>query len=177
MDSTARPSYISIARIVRARGNRGEVLAELHTDYPARFSLLHQVWLEFPDGTRECVALENSWEHKGRQVLKLAGIDSISAAERLRGSWVQVEASQAISLPENTFWDHDLVGCTLRDPQGRHLGVVTSVMRIAGNSQLVVRWEQNEYLVPMVRSICRQISIERREIVVELPKGLMDLNQ
>ena len=177
MDSTARPTHISIARIVRTRGNRGEVLAELHTDYPARFSLVDRVWLEFPDGARECMVLENSWGHKDRQVLKFEGVDSISAAERLTGAWVQVEASQAVSLPENTYWDHDLVGCVLRDDLGRHLGVVTSVMRIAGNSQLVVRRDEGEYLVPVVRSICRQISIERREILVELPKGLMDLNK
>ena len=60
MDPTAGPSHIAIARIARTRGNRGEVLAELHTDFPARFSLLKRVWVEFPDGRRESLALENS---------------------------------------------------------------------------------------------------------------------
>ena len=177
MDPTAGPSHIAIARIVRTRGNRGEVLAELHTDFPARFSLLHRVWVEFPDGRRESLALENCWEHQGRQVLKFGGFDSITDAEALVGAWVEVEADQAVPLPEGTYWDRDLVGCSVRSASGEPLGVVTEVMRIAGNHQLVVRGERGEFLVPVVAAICTEISIPRREIVVDLPEGLMDLNQ
>lgn len=177
MNPGARPSHIAVARIARTRGRRGEVLAELHTDFPARFSLLNRVWIEFPDGRRKCLKLESCREHKGRQVLKFGAIDSITDAEALIGAWVEIEADQAIPLPESTYWDYDLVGCSLRDARGAFLGVVIDVMRIAGNSQLVVRGESGEYLVPAVATICREISLERREIVVELPAGLMDLNK
>ena len=176
MDPAASPSYIAIARIIRTRGNRGEVLAELHTDFPARFSLLNRVWVAFPDGKREQLTLESCWEHKGRQVLKFGTIDSISAAETLIDAWVEIEADQTIRLPAGTYWDHDLAGCTLRDARGERVGVVISVMRIAGNDQLVVEGPRGEFLVPIVGSICREISIARKEILVELPEGLMDLN-
>lgn len=177
MDPTAGPSHIAIARIVRTRGNRGEVLAELHTDFPARFSLLHRVWVAFPDGRRESLILENCWEHQGRQVLKFGGFDSITDAEALVGAWVEVEADQAVALPEGTYWDRDLVGCSVRSASGEPLGAVIEVMRIAGNHQLVVGGENGEFLVPLVAAICREISIPRREIVVDLPEGLMDLNK
>ncbi|MBZ5495178.1 MAG: ribosome maturation factor RimM [Acidobacteriia bacterium] len=176
MDPAARPSHIAIARIVRPRSNRGEVLVELHTDFPARFSLLNRVWVEFPDGRRECLELERCWEHQGRQVLKFGSIDSIADAEQLTGAWIEIEADQVVPLPEGTFWDHELIGCSVRNRGGELLGVVTDVMRIAGNHQLVVRGEHGEFLVPVVAAICKEISIARKEILVELPEGLMDLN-
>jgi 16S rRNA processing protein RimM len=77
----AKPSFITIARIARTRGNRGEILADLYTDYPDRFEALEEVWLKFDDGRRQHMALEDSWEHKGRRVMKFAGVDSIGSAE------------------------------------------------------------------------------------------------
>jgi 16S rRNA processing protein RimM len=177
VDPTARLSHIAIARIVRTRGIRGEVLAELHTDFPSRFSLLKRVWLEFPDGNLRCFDVEHCWAHKGRQVLKFARIDSIAEAETLVGTWVVIEADQAVPIPHGTYWDYDLVGCTVRDKEGRSLGLVREVMHIAGNEQLVVQGERGEFLVPVVAAICKEISIPRKEIVVDLPEGLLDLNE
>ena len=66
MDPDTQPSFIAIARIARTRGNRGEVLADLYTDFPDRFNALEEVWLEFADGRRVRVAVEDTWEHKGQ---------------------------------------------------------------------------------------------------------------
>ncbi len=176
MDPTARPSHIAIARILRPRGNRGEVLVELHTDFPTRFSLLSRVWVEYPDGRRECLEIERCWEHQGRQVLKFSSIESIGDAERLAGAWIEIAADQAIPLPAGTYWDHDLIGCRLRNRSGQLLGVVTHILRIAGNDQLVVQNDDVEFMVPVVAAICLEISIARKEILVELPEGLIDLN-
>jgi 16S rRNA processing protein RimM len=114
VDPAARSSFIAIARIVRTRGNRGEVLVELHTDFPTRFSHLERVWIEHPDGRRESLEVEKEWVHQGRQVLKFRSVDSISEAEKLSGAWVQIESDQAMPLAAGQYWDHDLVGCTVR---------------------------------------------------------------
>lgn len=176
MVPTARPSHIAIARIIKPRGNRGEVLAELYTDFPARFSLLNRVWIEFPDGHREVLEIEHFWEHQGRPVLKFSAVNSIDEAKRLSGSWVEIEADQAVPLPEGTYWDRDLTGCAVRDRNGKSIGTVREVLRIAGNSQLVVDAGSGECLIPAVASICIEISIARKEIIVDLPDGLMGLN-
>lgn len=177
MEPEAQPSYIAIARIARTRGNRGEVLADSYTDFPERFLLLSKVWVQLADGSREQLALESSWEHSGRQVLKFAGIDSISSAERLVGAWIEIEASQAVKLPEGTYFDHDLVGCTVRSVLGEHLGTVKEILRIAGNHQLVVENDEREYMIPATPGICRDVSIAEKLILVDLPEGLMDLNK
>jgi 16S rRNA processing protein RimM len=173
----AQPSYIVIARIARSRGNRGEVLAELHTDFPDRFDDLVEVWVRHRDGRRFPLKIEESWEHKGRRVLKFAGIDSIDAASDLAGAWVEVPGEQAVELPEGTYFDHDLVGCAVESVGGEDLGTVKEVLRIAGNSQLVVEGTGGEILIPAVEPICRQILIDQKKIIVEVPEGLIDLNK
>ncbi len=177
MTLVAKPSFIAIARIARARGNKGEVLADLYTDFPDRFDALKEVWLEFDDGRRQHMTLEDSWEYKGRRVMKFAGVDSISSAETLARCWVEVPADQAAQLPEGTYFDHDLIGCSVHDAQGALRGVVVDVLRIAGNSQLVVREGGREYLIPAVEDICIRISVEEKLILVDAPEGLMDLDQ
>ncbi len=177
MEPAARPSYIAIARIVRPRGNRGEVLADLFTDFPARFDALEEVWLELKGGLRKRVALEESWPHKGRQVLKFAGIDSISAAEGLVGAWVEIALEDAVPLPEGTYYNHELIGCSVREASGELLGTVTDVLSIAGNNQLVVAGAHGEFMIPAVNAICQRVSIVEKEILVDLPEGLIDLNK
>ena len=177
MEPDTQPSFIAIARIARTRGNRGEVLADLYTDFPDRFDALKDVWLELGEKPRRHMALEESWEHKGRRVLKFAGIDSISAAEDLVGSWVVIPMDRAVPLPEGTYFDHDLAGCTVQDAAGNRLGVVREVLRIAGNTQLVVEHAGGEYMIPAVESICLEVSVKEKRILVNLPEGLMDLGK
>jgi 16S rRNA processing protein RimM len=176
VESDKQHSFIVIARIARTRGNRGEVLADLYTDFPDRFDALEEVRVEFSDGRTQPVVIESNWEHKGRIVLKFAGIDSISAAQDYVGCWVAIPAEQAVKLPEDTYFDHDLVGCSVADLQGNKLGIVSEILRIAGNNQLVVKDSDREYMIPVVKSICVEIDIMKKRITVDLPEGLMDLN-
>ncbi len=177
MEQTAQPSLIAIARIVRTRGNRGEVLADLYTDFPERFDSLEVVWLEWPDGSRERLRLDGSWEHKGRRVLKFSGADSISSAEKLVGAWVKVESTAAAALPEGTYFDHDLIGCSVRTMTGEELGTVKEVLRIEGNHQLVIDGSRGEFMLPAASGFCREISVAEKRILVDLPEGLIDLNK
>ncbi len=177
MEPDAPPSYIAIARIARTRGNRGEVLADLYTDFPDRFNELEEVWLEFADGHRLRIAIEDTWEHKGRIVLKFTGVNDISSAEAYVGCWVQVPSDKAMELPEGTYFDHDLIGCGVRDTGGNELGVVKEVLRIAGNNLLVVKGPDREYMIPAVDSICIRISIPEKRILIDPPEGLLDLGK
>jgi 16S rRNA processing protein RimM len=170
-------SYIAIARIVRTRGNRGEVLADLYTDFPDRFESLREVWVELSGGVRLRMDIEEAWRHQGRVVLKFRRIDSISEAERLVGAWVQLPEGEAHPLPAGSYFDHELIGCTVRGCGDEILGEVKGILRIAGNHQLVVRGDRTEFLIPISAEICREISVDRKEIRVRLPEGLIDLNE
>jgi 16S rRNA processing protein RimM len=169
-------SFITIARIVRTRGNKGEVLVDSLTDFPDRFDILEEVWLEFENGRLQKIALDFTWEHKGRRILKFAGFDAISSAETLIGCLVQIPEEQAVQLPEGAYFDHDLIGCSVEDSRGKYLGVVEDILRISGNNQLVVKGLDKEFLIPAVETICTRISIKKKQIIVDPPEGLMDLD-
>src|SRR5262249_50642724 len=91
--------FITIARIVKPQGRRGEVIAEILTDFPERFAAREQLVLTNEAKVlRREVTLENSWLHKGRVVLKFRGVDSIEAAQSLAGFEVQIPKSERAEL-------------------------------------------------------------------------------
>jgi 16S rRNA processing protein RimM len=166
---------ISVARIARPQGLRGEVIADLLTDFPERFARLARVYVKRADGRLLLLDLENSRPHKGRVALKFAGCDSISGAEELRDAHVMVLRDQLVKLPEDTYYDFDLIGCEAISAEGQYLGRVEQVQNYGAAPLLVVRDGARELLIPLVLSICVEISTERKRIVVNPPEGLLDL--
>ncbi len=166
---------ISVARIARPQGHRGEVIADLLTDFPERFAGLTKTLVKRADGRLLALDLENSRLHKGRIALKFAGYDSIESAEELRDARVMVTRDQLIELPDDTFYDFDLIGCEIVDSDERRLGRVEEVQHYGAAPLLVARDDKRELLIPLVLSICVEIDTERKRIVVNPPEGLLDL--
>ena len=166
---------IVVARIVRPQGLRGEVIAELLTDFPERFKVLDAVRVVRPGGEALTLKLERCWPHKGRMVLKFAGYDTIERAEELRDARLTVSREQLVRLPENTFYDFDLVGCEVTTSGGERLGHVAEIHRYGATPLLAVRGEGREHLIPLALDICTEIDVARKRIIVEPPEGLLDL--
>jgi 16S rRNA processing protein RimM len=174
-EDVSEDDLISVARIARPQGHRGEVIADLLTDFPERFARLARVYVKRADGRLLLLDLENSRPHKGRVALKFAGCDSVSGAEELRGARVMVPRDQLVELPEDTWYDFELVGCEAVSVDGQNLGRVEEVRNYGAAPLLVVRDGARELLIPLVLSICVEISTERKRIVVNPPEGLLDL--
>src|SRR5215475_5375874 len=166
---------ICVARIARPQGHRGEVIADLLTDFPERFARLSRVYVKRADGRLLLLDLENSRPHKGRVALKFADCDSVSGAEELRGARVMVPHDQLVELPEDTYYDFDLIGCEALSVEGQYLGRVEEVRNYGAAPLLVVRDGSRELLIPLVLSICVEISTELKRIVVNPPEGLLEL--
>lgn len=149
-------------------------MADLLTDFPDRFSLLSQVRVWNPEKPR-WEKLEEYWFHKGRVILKFAGRDRPEDVRELLGGEVQVPEEDRVSLPGDTYYHSDLVGCQiLEDDQS--LGTVTEILE-AGHaaSNLIVRSrEGKELMIPMVRAFIQEIDIEKATIKVQLPPGLAE---
>jgi 16S rRNA processing protein RimM len=169
------PENLTIASVVKPQGNRGEVIAELLTDFPDRFDLLQSVTL-YKEGRpiRELV-LTDHWLHKGRVVLKFQGIDSISAAEELRGLDLMIPRDQAVPLPEGSYYQFELRGCKVKDPSGKIYGVIEEVMTGQGQVLLRILHDGHEFLIPFVEPFLRKIDVHEKEIVCDLPEGLITL--
>lgn len=169
--------FVTVARLVRARGNRGELAAELETDDARIFETVPDVHVWDGAARREKVHIRQAWRHKDRLILKFDGIDTIDQAERLAGWQVQIEASQRPQAPAGRYYVTDLIGCRVLDARsGRLMGEVAGVVETGAAPLLEVRSGTREILIPFVSFICREIDAANGVIRVELPEGLEELN-
>ena len=181
-------AWVWLARIRRPQGRKGEVFAEILTDFPERFGERRKLWL-LPAGgpsftssnplARE-IELTNHWLHKGGIVLHFAGVDSITAAEALAGLIVAIPQTERAELGEDAVYISDLIGCVLVNVAGgvgASVGEIEDVDRSAGPTPLlVVRGAGGEVLIPFAKSYLRRIDLAGKRVEMALPEGLVDLN-
>ena len=165
---------VAVARIVKSRGLRGELVADVLTDFPERFEGLKTVIALLPNGERQALKIESFWFQKGRIIFKFAGFDSIETAEALRNAEICIPESEAIELAEGEFFDWELEGCAVETVEGLKLGRVKELMRTGGTEILVVEGADKEYLIPFAESICISVDVENKLIKIDAPEGLLE---
>ena len=200
--STETPRWIIVARILGSRGNKGEVAAELLTDFPERLTKLPEVFVGQFAGKAEPLrmALKSCWlsqNHRGQAVFHFEGVNSINDAEKLRGQEVLLPFEQRVTLPAGQYFVSDLIGCSVFEQSAAPavvvapprpvtearalLGTVLDVQfpgdEITGTPILEVQTSQGDLLIPLAVDICTLIDTTARRIDVLLPEGLRDLNR
>ena len=172
---------VTLARILRARGLRGEVAAEILTDFPERLPKLREVWLADGRATPCCVKVRKCWltpSRGGQAIFHFEGVDTVEAAEKLRGAEVQVPLDQRAQLGEGQYYVSDLVGCEVWEVgAAAAMGVVGDVEFPGGVPLLSVQTTEGEVLVPLAAEFCIHIEAPLKRITVKLPEGLRDLNR
>ena len=165
---------VAIAKIARPRGIKGEVIADLSTDFPERFDGLSSVTAVLRDGQHRELRIDVWRFQNDRILLKFAGIDSVESAETLRDAEVCIPESDAVELEEDEFYDWQLEGCVVETAEGESLGKVREVMRTGGTENLVIQGQGREYLIPFAEAICVTVDIDNKLIVVDPPEGLLE---
>jgi 16S rRNA processing protein RimM len=173
---TTTEDLIAIARLARVRGLRGELLADLLTDFPERFDALATVSGVAPDGSCRSLQIEEHWFHGKRIVLKFAGYDSIDAARELVGYEIKVPIGDRVVLEAGQFYEWELIGCRVETVNGQRIGDARDVMRTGGVEILVVANDAGrEFLIPMVHEFCVEIDVAGKLIRIDPPDGLLEL--
>ena len=199
MKSSREPRrWVLVARILKPRGNQGEVVAELLTDFPARFAGLKELYLQKEDREPRASALRGFWldrNHPGRGVFHFTESATISDAEALRGYEILLPFEERVALPDGQYFVTDLIGCTVFDARAEAtrlsspacaiedapqvLGTVQDVFfpgeSVAGTPLLQVETSAGELLLPLAADICTRIDVAGRRIDVRLPEGLREL--
>src|SRR5712692_5478496 len=175
-DSPKATSWITLGRVARPRGFRGEVLVDLLTDFPEHLAQLDRASLRFPNGQVESCRIESVWFHKGRAVVRFDGAQSYEDAQRVVRAEIQIPEDEAVKLPEGTYFDFQLVGCEVVTEAGLRVGRVQSILKVPGQSLLVIE-NGREVLIPAREPICRKVDLAARQIVISPPEGLLELNR
>jgi 16S rRNA processing protein RimM len=174
--------FVELAQLIRTQGRHGELIADILTDFPERFTERRRVWLLPPDAKaapRE-VEIERHWLHKDRIVLKFAGIESISDATPFAGWRVAIPRRERAPLADDAVYVADLVGCHLIDEAngGIDLGPVLDVERGASGAldMLVLKTGEEELLVPFAKAYLIALDLNARVLRMQLPAGLTAIN-
>jgi 16S rRNA processing protein RimM len=170
-------SLVSVARAVKTRGLKGEVVADLLTDFPERFESLELLIGVSPDGARHDLEIEDYFFQNDRIVLKFVGHDTIEAGKELVGYDFCVPELDRVVLEEDEYYDFELEGCSVSDVSGNAVGTVRSILKTGGTEILVIKTsDEKEVLVPLAESIVVKIDTAGKTIVIDPPEGLLELS-
>ena len=165
---------VTVARIAKPRGLKGEVAADLMTDFPERFEGLRDVTAVLTQGERRELKIERFRFQNDRVVLKFEGMDTIESVEELRDAEICIPESEAVELEADEYFDWQLAGCRVETVEGQTIGNVRELMRTRGTELLVVDGGEREYLIPFAGSICTEVDVENRLIRIDPPEGLLE---
>ena len=165
--------YLDIGKIVNTHGIKGELKIMPLTDDPRRYDLLKTALVE-KNGSLQDYKVESVKYFKNLVLLKLKGIDTIEDAEKMKNLILKIHRKDAVKLPEGSYFVCDLIGCEVKDINGVFLGKLEDILQTGSNDVYVVREKEEEILIPALKTVLKNIDIEQKSIIVDLPKGLID---
>lgn len=167
---------VIVGRIARPHGLRGDVVVNPETDFvEERFSVGSILWTRSPRG-EEALTVASVRVQNGRPIVRFDGFERIEDAEPLAGLELRVPESELQALGPHTYYEHQLVGCTVEGVDGGAIGAVTRVEGAASGSLLVVEGPRGEILVPLSQAICVDVDVAAKKIRIDPPEGLLELN-
>jgi 16S rRNA processing protein RimM len=170
--------FITLARVVKTQGRRGEVAAEIHSDVPGRFAEGMKLFaLPKPKDSRRELEIEDLWPHKGLLVLKFRGVDSISDAKLLIGSELQIPSAERAELEPGWNYVSDLIDCTVLD-RACEIGRIEDVQFGAGEAPLLIvaNAAGKKFEVPFAEAYLEGVDVGQGQVRMNLPEGMLEIN-
>ncbi|NOZ73520.1 MAG: 16S rRNA processing protein RimM [Chloroflexi bacterium] len=170
MSRRKRSSHLAVGRIIGVHGIRGEMKVNVMTDFPERFEPGSMLWIEGESTPREILSVR---EHKGNLLVRMAGLATRTEAELMRQRYLLIERSQAMPLPENEFYEDELLGLRVVTTTGILLGELVEVLQTGANDVYIVEGDLGEVLLPAIADVVQSVDLQKEEMVVKLLPGLV----
>jgi 16S rRNA processing protein RimM len=170
--SAGEPVYLAVGFLRHPHGVRGEMLMEIHTDFPHRLEPGTQV---FVGDSHKPMVITGKRPHTEGLIMSFADLTSREEAAGLRNQWVYVPAADRPPLPEGQYYFHQLIGLSVMDEANVRLGRLNEIIETgANNVYVVVREDGSELLIPAIPAVILGINLDSRLIRVKLPPGLVE---
>jgi len=163
--------YLAIGFLRRPHGVAGEIIMDLHTDFPERIKPGRKVYM---GEKHEAFTIDSVRAHGNGVLVKLRGFDVPEAVGRFRNQWMYVKSSEVPALPEGRYYKHDLIGLTAMTDAGEKLGVLKEVLETGANDVYVVAQEDGkEILLPAIPDVVLDVNMTDKVIKVHIIDGLI----
>jgi 16S rRNA processing protein RimM len=166
-------SRVTIGKIARVRGIKGEMVVVPLTDDPRRYFDLERVTISKEETTREFV-IEKVRELRGKILLRLRQVENPEEARKLVGGFVEVEKEQVVKLPPGRYFVFDLVGLEVFTTQGQRIGKIKEIISLPANDIYVIQGDEKQYDIPALKTVVKKIDIQKGEMIIEPLEGLLD---
>ncbi len=164
--------YISIGQIIGAFGIKGEVKVYPLTDNIYRYDTLEYIYIENNKQLLKYNVLAIKYV-KNLVILKIEGIDDVESVMKFQNKYIKVHRKNAVKLADDSYFVCDMIGSTVHTIEDIYLGKVKDIIQTASNDVFIVKNEDNEILIPGLKSIFKEINIYKGKIIVDLPEGLI----
>jgi len=168
----AEPDFLVIGQIIKPHGVRGEVFVKVLTDFTERFEAMETVRVG-DDTVTDQYAVEATRWHKNGVLLTFNGITDRSAAEKLRGLYLKIPASEAMPLGPDTYYHYQLVGLAVITDAGEALGHIAEILETGANDVYVVQGARGEILLPATKEVVLSVNLQAKQMIVHLLDGLL----
>jgi 16S rRNA processing protein RimM len=166
--------FLQVGKVVNTHGVKGEVKVVPLTDDPQRYDKLKWVYAG-NDDTKQILNIESVKYFKNTVIIKFKEVPDMDGAINLKEQYLYVDRKNAVKLPKDTYFICDLIGSEVFETDGTKLGDLRDIIQTGSNDVYIVKSESGkEILVPALKSVVKEISIENKKIVVELPEGLIE---
>jgi 16S rRNA processing protein RimM len=165
---------VLVGRLTGCFGIRGYLKLELAGKSPERAKKLRRVFLGRTPADAELFTVGDVKLEGGRVLVLMKDVEDRTGAEALRGKLVFVEPSESVPPPEGGYYIHDLIGCEVRTTGGTVVGRVEDVLETPGQHLWAVRDGEIVRHIPAVKDFVVSVDTGKKEIIVDLPDGLLD---
>ncbi|MBL8100349.1 MAG: 16S rRNA processing protein RimM [Anaerolineales bacterium] len=162
--------YLAVGFLRRPHGVMGEMIMDLHTDFPERFKPGRKVYL---GPQHEAATLGSVRPHAENLLVKIRGCDTPESVGKYRNTWVYVKSSEVPALPEGQVYKYELIGLDVIDDEGNSLGKLAEILETGANDVYVVRADKKEILLPAIPDVILKIDMESKVMTVHLIDGLI----
>jgi 16S rRNA processing protein RimM len=164
------PVYLTVAFLRRPHGVQGEIVMDLHTDFPERMKSGRKLFI---GEEHQPMTLTSVRPHQSGLIVKFKGIETPEEAGKYRNQWVYIEAKDAPPLPEGHIYRHEMIGFKVVEDNGNPLGKLAEILETGANDVYIVRDDSGkEILLPAIPSVILDLDISHRLICVHLLEGL-----
>lgn len=168
--------FLNVGKIVNTHGIRGEVRVISQTDFPEeRYRKGQRLTLFRENKAPLELTVADHRKHKNFDLLTFEGYPTINDVEPLRDGILKVSKDELSELTENEYYYHEIIGLTVIDEQARELGKIKEILSPGANDVWVVqRKGKKDALIPYIESVVKQIDLDKGEVHIEIPEGLLD---